>query len=196
MDEKERSWIIDAKKGDTRAFENLVKRYEKQVMGMAFQMVGSVEDAEEIYQEVFMRVYTGLKNFRMESDFFTWLYRIVVNCSITFRKKRHRMHHESLNGLEEGNRGWQWIPGTKEADSHETLVQKEIRETIYKALENLSLMQRVVFVLRYYQDFKIREIAEITGCSQGTIKNYLFRATQKMRKMLSPTFKHSGDSKS
>ena len=81
------------------------------------------------------------------------------------------------------------MPVDKESRTDAPLLQSELQEQIQSGMENLSLMQRTVFVLRFYQDFKIKEIAQIIGCTEGTVKNYLFRSTQKIRKKLTPYIK-------
>ena len=189
MSDEERDLVLQAQEGNRWAFEKLVHKYDKRVLALAFQLVGNKQDAEDIYQEAFMRVYHKINRFRFESDFYTWLYRIVVNCAISYRKKRNRHRHQSIEQTGARENGWQWIPADPGA-SPDTLVSNvELIEQIQSNLETLPLMQRVVFILRFFQDFKIKDIAEIIGCSEGTVKNYLFRSTQKMRRNLSPYVK-------
>ena len=91
MDQEEVTLIRKAQHGDCMAFESLVRKYDKHVLSLALNMVGNVEDAKDIYQEVFIRAFRSLSKFRFQSEFFTWLYRITVNYSINFRKQRsHR----------------------------------------------------------------------------------------------------------
>jgi len=189
MSDEERDLVLQAQEGNRWAFEKLVHKYDKRVLALAFQLVGNKQDAEDIYQEAFMRVYHKINRFRFESDFYTWLYRIVVNCAISYRKKRNRHRHQSIEQTGARENGWQCIPADPGA-SPDTLVSNvELIEQIQSNLETLPLMQRVVFILRFFQDFKIKDIAEIIGCSEGTVKNYLFRSTQKMRRNLSPYVK-------
>ena len=185
MDHEEKKLVNQARQGNITAFEELVKQYEKRVMALAVQLVGNTDDAEDIYQEVFIKVFQNLHKFRSESSFYTWLYRIVVNCAINYRKKRNRQRYQSLDEMLERNDGWQWIPKAKETDMDSLLIHKELMEQIHFNLDSLSMMQRVVFILRFFQDFQIKEISEVIGCTEGTVKNYLFRGTQKMRKKLS-----------
>ena len=189
MDGEERKLVHQAQEGNLLAFERLVQKYDKRVLALAFQLVGNTEDAEDVYQEVFMRVYHNLHRFRFESDFFTWLYRIVVNCAISYRKKRHRQQHRSIDEADQKDGGWQWIPADIGPEPDVLVINVELREKVEATLDTLSLMQRTVFILRFFQDFKIKEIAEIIGCSEGTVKNYIFRSTQKVRKNLSSYLK-------
>ena len=183
MAQKSDELIRKAQKGDNKAFQELVLLYDSKVLNLAFKMLGNRQDAEDIYQEVFMRVYHHIKNFRFESAFETWLYRIVVNTAINYRKMRNKYL----------NRTWvpenyddeaPWTPLDDQPLPDELTMNQEIQTQIQAAMENLTFIQRSVFVLKFYQDFKIREIAEIVNCSEGTIKNTLFRASQKMRRSL------------
>ena len=189
MSNEERDLVLQAQQGNLWAFERLFHKYDKRVLSLAYQLVGNRQDAEDVYQEAFMRVYHKLDKFRFESDFFTWLYRIVVNCAISYRKKRERHRHQSIEESTERENGWRWTPTDPEARPDTLVSTLELREQIRSHLEDLPLMQRVVFTLRFFQDFKIKEIAQIIGCSEGTVKNYIFRSTQKMRKNLAQYIK-------
>ena len=186
MNADEKDLVLQAQEGNLWAFEKLVCRYDQRVLGLAYQLLGNHQDAEDVYQEVFMRVHHNIKKFRFQSDFYTWLYRIVVNCAISYRKKRNRQRHLSIDETGEKGNGWQWTPTDPGIHPDAVVNNLELRHMITMKLNTLPLMQRVVFTLRFFQDFKIKEIAQIIGCSEGTVKNYLFRSTQKMRKGLSP----------
>lgn len=182
---EEKELILQAQEGNHWAFEKLINQYDRQVLSMAYQFVGNTPDAEDIYQEVMLRVYQKIKHFRFESQFSTWLYRIVVNCAINYRKKKRQHNHVSMHYAPKDQTDWEF-PSADVSSRPETMVlNQEIRDQITQILETLPMMQRVVFVLRFSEDFKLREIADIVGCSVGTIKNHLFRCTQKMRYALS-----------
>jgi len=185
MNGDERNLIQQAQNGNQWAFERLIKKYDRKVFALSFRMLGNTQDAEDVYQDVFMKVYHNLKNFRFESDFYTWLYRIAINCNISYRKKRNLRYRSSFESLGQEDNPWQWIPADSTSTPDSQMDAVELREKIQSILGTLSLMQRTVFVLRFFENFKIKEIAEITGCAEGTVKNYIFRGTQKMRKHLS-----------
>ncbi len=189
MKEEEKELIERARQGENLAFEQLIQRYDRRVMALALQLLGNRTDAEDVCQEVFMKVYQKIHQFQYRSEFYTWLYRIAVNCAITYRKKRRRYSHTSIDATAEDENGYSRMPVDKESRTDAPLLQSELQEQIQSGMENLSLMQRTVFVLRFYQDFKIKEIAQIIGCTEGTVKNYLFRSTQKIRKKLTPYIK-------
>jgi RNA polymerase sigma-70 factor (ECF subfamily) len=158
---------------------------------MAATFVNSAEDAKDIYQEVFMRVYRGLPKFELRSEFSTWLFRITSNVCITHRKQRKRHTHTSL-GPSEGSDDdvSHHSPGSliAEETSDRQLVQSDIRSQVEEALKSLSPRQKLVFTLRFFEGKKLREIAEMIDCTEGTAKKYLFTATQKVRQILGQRF--------
>jgi RNA polymerase sigma-70 factor (ECF subfamily) len=185
MEKAEQEAITKAQSGDIFAFTSLVRKYDKQVMQLAYNMVGNVEDAQDIYQEVFVRVYKKISGFTFRSEFSTWLYRVVINMCINFQKQRSRK--KRMFAGEHRFDPVQRFSNTVADDGQtpeQVLLNHELADEIELALQALSAKQKAVFVMRHYNGTKIREIAEILKCSEGTIKNYLFRATQKMQAQL------------
>lgn len=179
--------IKQAQKGDQLAFEQLVYRYDRQVINIAMSFRNNEDDAKDIYQEVFIRVFRGLKNFQFKSEFSTWLFRITTNVCITHKERKERSMHKSLdeelNNNEEdirtrGDMIESEISLAKETESNEN--QKYIND----ALEQLPVQQKIAFTLKYFDGYKIKEIAEMMQCAEGTVKRYLFNASQKMRSQL------------
>jgi RNA polymerase sigma-70 factor (ECF subfamily) len=167
--------------GDTTAFEQLIFRYDRDVLNIASRYTQSSDDAKDIYQESFIRVYKGLAKFERKSEFSTWLYRIVTNVCLTFKEKKRRTAMNSLDDDEdEGAAEYAVSGGETDARAH----GNEISARIESALNILSPKQRLVFTLRHYQELKVREIAEMMDCAEGTVKKYLFEATQKMKSRL------------
>jgi RNA polymerase sigma-70 factor (ECF subfamily) len=148
--------------------------------------VNNAEDAKDIYQEVFLRVYRGLPRFRFQSSFTTWLFRIVTNVCITHRHRHHRHTHQSLDagsdGEEQTHGGSDDI--ADEGTTDRPLLDKEVAACIEDALHLLSPTQRMVFTLRHYQNYRLKEIASMLECSEGAVKKYLFIATRRMREAL------------
>lgn len=174
--------IQRAQEGDTKAFEELVRKYDRQVFSLAFQISRNYQDAEDIYQEVFIKVFKNIGSFNFKSTFFTWLYRITVNCALSFYKKRKNKNHISLE-----ERGDNFLKETADISStpEKTALDNELKEKIRESVDLLPQKQRTAFILRFYHQLKIKEIAMVTGCAEGTIKNYLFRAAGKMKVSLS-----------
>ena len=177
-----------AQQGDTAAFEELVRNYDQTVLRLAMHITGSQEDAQDIYQEAFLRAYRNLDRFRFECSFYTWIYRIVVNlCVDHVRKNRNHNKTVSTEISEDGEEGVivERIPHPHPATNPErSMVSVELRRCILAALHRLSPRERVVFELRHYQGMKLQTVAVLLQTTENTIKNTLFRATQKLREAL------------
>jgi RNA polymerase sigma-70 factor (ECF subfamily) len=183
----DRDLIISAKEGNIIAFEQLVQKYDKRVFSIASQYVQSSEDAKDIYQEVFVRVYRGLSKFELRSEFSTWLYRITTNVCLTHRAKSRKHNHASLNGGHDEDEGHGPVLNESvrhEGNTDQRAIDSEISSKVEKALNSLSPKQRMVFTLRHYEGHKLKEIAVIMKCGEGTIKRYLFTATERMKNQL------------
>jgi len=185
MDKEEELLIKRAQRGNLQAFESLVQRYDAKIMRLIFNMLNDVEDTRDIYQEVFIKVFKSLKKFSFQSEFYTWLYRIAINTCINFRKQRISHQYDSLDEILEGNdRNWRIYQDIESRNPENYVLNLELSFKIQQAIDQLSKKQKAVLVLRHYHGYKLSEIAEIMGSSEGTIKNYLFRAVQKMKKSL------------
>jgi RNA polymerase sigma-70 factor (ECF subfamily) len=179
--------VIQAQNGDMSAFEQLVFRHDKQVLTIVARYVTNAEDAKDIYQEVFFNVYRGIKNFKFKSEFTTWLYRITTNVCLTHRSQSKKRFHIPLESDSDGDADEPH--GNVHARSAEHppdvhAINSEIAMRVENALSILSSKQRLVFTLKYYQSYKLREIATMMDCKEGTVKRYLFTATRRMRKQL------------
>ncbi len=184
VDVEERNLILSAKEGNVVAFEQLVQRYDRKVFSIASLYVQSAEDAKDIYQEVFVRVYKGIRKFQFRSEFSTWLYRITTNVCLSHRARNKRHAHASIDERHDedeshGNAIRETIADDRTTD--QKIMDSEITERVERALDSLSPKQRLVFTLRHYEGQKLREIAEMMNCTEGTVKRYLFTATEKMR---------------
>jgi len=185
MDEPE--LIRAAQQGDQRAFEQLVRLYDQNVLRLATNLLRSPEDANDIYQEAFLRVYKNLHTFRFDCSFHTWLYRIVSNlCLDALRKRKVRREESSLVETSEGYLDRMDTVEEPRADSdpQRSLASKQVREKIQEVLGGLTPRERAVFEMRHYQGMRLRTIGELMGTSEEAAKNCLFRATQKMRAAL------------
>lgn len=180
MDDDERALVLRAQRGDPRAFEYLVSRYDRRIMGLARDMVSNREDAQDIFQETFLAAYRALPGFRLESDFFTWLYRIAVNKTLSFRRSRTR-ERAAVSSERDRLRN---PPRPEPVTPEDAVLRSELHGQIEKAMRALSPRERAVFVLCHRQGFKIRQVAAFMGCADGTVKNYLFRAREKVRAAL------------
>ena len=184
MYERENRLIRQAQQGSAGAFAQLVAMHDRRVLQLAYQLLNSERDAEDIYQDIFLQVFRKLSSFRFESEFSTWLHRIVVNHCINFRKKRQRRRHQPLQTAHGEEQDYAVEPEDHGQDPERMVLNQELGERIRAALDDLSEQQRAVFVLRHFHGHKVREIAGILSCAEGTVKNYLFRATHHLQKKL------------
>jgi RNA polymerase sigma-70 factor (ECF subfamily) len=171
--------IEQSKAGNFSAFEQLIFRYDKDVLNIASRYTRSADDAKDIYQETFIRIFKGLPKFQQQSEFSTWIFRIATNVCLTHREKKKRASHVSLDGDNDDETAAAFAVSDIETDSQ--TYGNEISSRIEDALQDLSPKQKLVFTLRHYQDYKLKDIAVIMNCAEGTVKKYLFEATQKMR---------------
>ena len=185
MDEAE--LIRAAQQGDQRAFEQLVRLFDQGVLRLATNLLRSPEEANDIYQEAFLRVHKNLHTFRFDCSFHTWLYRIVSNlCLDALRKRKVRREESSVVETSEGLLDRMDTVQEQRADSdpERRLESQQLKERIQEVLGRLTPRERAVFEMRHYQGMRLRTIGELMGTSEEAAKNCLFRATQKMRAAL------------
>lgn len=183
----EASLIRAAQKGNQDAFEQLVRGYDQNVLRLAYRLLRSSEDAYDVYQEAFLRVYRNLQNFRFDCSFQTWLYRIVTNlCLDALRKKKVRKEEPSVIDTAEGprDRVANVQDGSAGTDPERNLRSIELRAKISVTMSQLTPRERMVFEMRHYEGLRLRAIGESLGTTEEAAKNCLFRATQKLRAAL------------
>src|SRR5271154_147697 len=184
---EETALIRAAQGGDSAAFEQLVRAYDQSVLRLAMNLLRSPEDAQDIYQEAFLRVYKNLEKFRFDCSFHTWLYRIVTNlCLDHMRKRKVRKEEPTVLATPDGplDRMDAVQEERAEGDPQRHLFSGQVRRRIKEVLGELTPRERMVFELRRYQGLRLRRIGEVLGTTEEAAKNCLFRATQKMRAAL------------
>ena len=182
MDES--ALIRAAQAGDQLAFEELVRLYDQNVLRLALNLLRSPEDAGDVYQEAFMRVYRNLHTFRFDCSFHTWLYRIVTNlCLDALRKRKVRREETAVIETADGvlDRMDNLEEGRADGNPQRRLLSQELRVRITAVLADMTPRERTVFELRHYQGLRLRAIGDMLGTTEEAAKNCLFRATQKMR---------------
>ena len=179
--------IRAAQQGDADAFEQLVRSYDQNVLRMALNLLHSQEDARDVYQEAFLRVYRSLPKFRFDCSFSTWLYRIVANlCLDQLRKRKVRREEppsvETAGGPVDR---FQFLPEQRaDVDPERQMTSAEVNTRIGEVLDRLTPRERLVFEMRHFQGMRLRSIGDALGVTEEAAKNCLFRATQKMRAAL------------
>ena len=188
----EQNVIERAQAGDRPAFDELVHRYDREVLRLALNILRSAEDARDVYQETFLKIYRNLHRFRSECSFYTWIYRITTNvCLDHLRRRRSRPEDQAPNPLGESREGatapdfFDRQRATRAQDNPErSMLGKEIGARIDDALALLSPRERMIFEMKHYQGLKLRAIGEALGTTEETVKTSLFRATRKLRAQL------------
>jgi RNA polymerase sigma-70 factor, ECF subfamily len=187
----ERALVAEAQAGSRAAFEQLVRRYDRDVLRLALNLMKRPEDARDVYQEAFLKVYRNLHRFRFECSFYTWLYRIVTNvCLDQLRRRQARPEDQApeVSGARHDEGITDFFERQREhrptLDPERRLIGKEIQARITAAMERLSPREKIVFEMKHYQGLKLRAIGEALGTTEETVKNSLFRATRKLRSQL------------
>ncbi len=184
MNINEANWVALARSGDRGAMHELYERHRSRIFALAYRYVKNVPDAEDILQDTFIKAFQSLEKCQLDENsyFSTWLYRIGVNCAMDhFRRQRRQ----------EGDDGWQrdLLAADESAcvPSPESEFQREeTRARMEQVLNSLSPRKRMIVVLRHYQQLKINEIAEVLGCSQGSVKKQLFVALAQLKSEIGP----------
>jgi len=175
-------------RGDQRAFRELVDRFKKKVYYLALDMAGNPIDAEDISQEVFLKVYRSFGTFRKGAKLGSWLYRITYNASIDHLRRKGSAPEAMADEIIEASAGSDaGLPRRGPADPAEGLESHQLQDRIARALDKVSPQEKAVFVLRHYEDLQLKDIAESLGLSIGSVKSYLFRAVRKLRLELGTT---------
>ena len=188
----DRVLIERAQSGDREAFEELVHRYDRDVLRIALNILHKPEDARDVYQEAFLKVYKNLHRFRFECSFYTWIYRIVTNvCLDQLRRRSSRPEDQAPELAQHANgenSAGDFFDRQQEqgaaSNPERRLIGQEIGRRISTALEQLTPRERMVFEMKHYQGLKLRAIGEVLGTTEETVKNSLFRATRKLRLQL------------
>ena len=185
--------IQRCQQGDTSAFESLVKKFERKVFGLIYQIVRSSAEVEDIAQEVFTKIYFSLPQFRLEASFEAWLYRITVNQCYDFLRKRKRTLQVTEADLsEEEIRTFELLGSVTQPPYPDVSKRLELRQTAERLLDQLSPRDRSLLILKEIEEFSIAELQEIFATSSSAIKLRLFRARNHLRKIYAQRLKKRG----
>lgn len=179
---EEKELIKKVKNGNKFAFNTLVKNYQQKIYHLARRIVMNHEDADEVVQETFIKAYINISKYSEEYKFYTWLYRIAVNTSLTLLKKK-KYRGVSLEKLTEDGH----FQPTSGDDTQQSSRNSELKKLVKEALKSLSPQLRTVFILRTWEEMSYKEIAQTLKISEGTVMSRLNRARDKLRKILKKT---------
>ena len=186
--------VAQAREGNTRAFGELVRRYEGKIFRLAQHVTQNREDAEDVLQETFMKAYEHLDQFKGDSKFYTWIVRIAVNQALM--KLRRRRTDKSVSLDETIDTGEDTVVreiASWEEDPEQRFSREELGEILDGAIESLDPLYRSVFVLRDIEELSTEETADALGLSVPAVKSRLLRARLQLREKLTRFFKRKGD---
>jgi RNA polymerase sigma-70 factor (ECF subfamily) len=189
--EEDRALVLRAQAGEMEAFRRLVERHQRRAFAVAFALVHEENDARELVQEAFLRVFKSLPTFQSDSSFFTWLYRILTNLGIDLLRKPGRDARqlaEEVGALDEGVDAPLLLSRYEGADPVEAIRRREIGQRLRTAFDELPSYHRAVIVLRELEGLSYEEMASVMGVSKGTIMSRLFHARKKLQRVLADCY--------
>lgn len=182
--------VLKSQQGDVRAFDELVERYHGKIYSLTYNMTSNREDAEDLTQEVFVKAFEALPRFKGNSSFYTWLYRIAVNKTINYRKKRNRKRALSLDQFDQEIKlDDVYHDLTAKGSPLRSISLSELQEKLNEALQHLSEKHRTVVVMHDMQGIPHEEIAKVVKASVGTVRSRLFYARRQMQTELTEFMK-------
>ena len=184
MTDREILDLFHSGSGKERGFTLLIEQYQQKVYWHIRRMVQDHDDANDVMQNVFIKVWNGLENFRADSQLFTWLYRIATNETITFINSRNKKATISFDGGDTDDEENNYSPSNYlRGDSHQ-VDGDDIQARLQRAIDSLPEKQKLVFNLRYYDEMPYEQMSEVLGTSEGALKASYHHAAQKIEKHL------------
>ena len=174
-----------AKRGDYRAFDLLVLKYQSRLVSIAFKYVKEIQLAEDISQEAFIKAYKAIDSFREESAFYTWLYRITANTAKNYLVSKGRRRESSISELSTLENEDQFVIASHDSPD-EILLAQELRNTLFNAVSSLPEDTRTALSLREFEGLNYEEIAKIMNCPVGTVRSRIFRGREALEDLISP----------
>ncbi len=171
--------------GDVAAFDGLILKYRERIYSIIYNLTGNREDTSDLTQDSFIKAFQSINRFKANSSFFTWLYRIAVNTTLTFLRKNKLRRFLSFDKINEDGESAEVIDAlvTKSHSDREAL-RRELQEKLNEAFQRLSFKHRTVVTLFEIDQLSHKEIAEIMGCSEGTVRSRLHYAKQELQSQL------------
>jgi RNA polymerase sigma-70 factor (ECF subfamily) len=182
----DQEWMLRLRAGDDEAFNQLVAKYRDPVVRFLYRMVHEPALAEELAQEVFLRVYRSRKRYQPRAKFSTWLYRIATNVGLNALRDGRMRRMETSMDVTDGTPERLAVVADPVANAEQLMLERERLAQVRHAVEELPEKQRLAVLMHKYQDLDYAEIAEVLGCSQSALKSLLFRAYETLRTKLRP----------
>ncbi len=169
--------------GDIKAFETLVRKYERFVSTCVYQVVGNTQDTLDVSQEAFLKLYKSLSTFKGESSFSSWLYRIAKNCALDFLRRK-KAPAVSIDEQDEDGKSLEIADEDVKSSPEKSLLRKEKHEILWKCVNKLSESHREIIVLCDINGYTYEQISEMLDIKEGTVKSRLFRARETLKNLL------------
>ena len=167
--------------GDKEAFAMIINKYQNRLLNITYGVLGNDREAEDVVQEAFIKAYRGLASFNRKSQFYSWLYRITLNtCYDVLRKRRRLTLYPDFHTQ----------PSPAGNNTLDNLAQQEHAQLLHRAINQLPVKLRTVLILKEFENLSYKEIARIVGCRIGTVESRLFRARERLRRILVPQAEH------
>lgn len=183
--DEDRDLVERAQNGDTRAFDQLVRKYTPKLYGLVYNMTSNRDDTADLLQDIFAKAYRSLLRFMGKSSFYTWIYSISVNMTLNFLKKRGRRHIVSMDDVDSGiQNDPDFIKMTTGASPMRDINLHELQKRLNEAMQKLSEDHRTVVTLYDIQGLQHSEISAILGVSEGTVRSRLFYAHRQLQNYL------------
>ncbi|MGC8717030.1 MAG: sigma-70 family RNA polymerase sigma factor [bacterium] len=179
VEETDELLVEKIKKGNDDAFRDLIRRYQRYVLNLVYRTIGDTNDAEDIAQEVFIKVYKSIRGFKGESKFSTWISKITVNVCMDKLREKSKNKEEDIE-----EEAWNTFAQPVNFSPEVMAERHELQETIKKAIESLPEELRAAFVLRELENLSYEEIGEMLNIPIGTVESRIYRARMKLRSYL------------
>jgi RNA polymerase sigma-70 factor, ECF subfamily len=200
----EQHLIEQAQAGDRQAFEKLIFEYDRDILGLTLHILGNREEAKDAYQETFLKAFCSINQFRRQSSFYAWIFGIATNVCLDRLRQRSKLRQEvSIDSAPRGCRvdSKEYLRAPScQSNTERALSAVRVRERISRALTKLSTKERLVFELKHYQGLRLKQIGEMIGTTENTMRDCLYRAIRKLRAELttsdpvcSPAFRQPHD---
>ena len=183
-------WLKRFKEGNRNAFDFLVRKYQRQLYSVIYHMTSNREDTADVLQEVFVRVFQNIQQFKGNARFYTWLYRVTINTTLNFLKKRKRHVDMQLDALDNETAMADVLLSDKGVQAGDrVLLLKELQKKMNEAFQSLSHSHRTVLVLFEMEGMNHSQIAELLHCSEGTVRSRLHYAKERLKQILTDYLK-------
>jgi len=184
--DREQLLLERAQAGDRHAFEELIYKCDRQILRFILHMLRNRDDARDAYQETFLKAFQSIGRFRSQSSFYTWVLRIATSVCFDRLQERQRSSREySIDTTARAESGMTLKESLRDVNRHRnpelSASRAEVQERLNRALDTLSKTERLVFELKHYQGLRLTQIGELLGSAENSVKNHLWRATQKLR---------------